>query len=505
MKGGGSSDEAMTDNGNSASMMNNNSSGSSNSNRGRLNNSSNHLNSSSSSNSTAMKASALHGHGHSTSAAAASHTASGDHEDEKDEYSMDDLLTAEPTLREVQNADERKTLFIKKLKLCCIIFDFIAGEPVEQNRQLAKEMKRTYLLELVEYISQSKHWFSEDCVPVILEMIGKNLFRSLPPPVYDDFDPEEDEPNFDPSWPHLQFVYEFFHRFVMTADVKVIRRYIDKRFLLNMIDLFNSEDPRERDYLKMILHRIYGRCMPFRSFIRKAMNNILYPVIYLNVRHNGISELLEILGSIINGFALPLKEEHILFLRNVLIPMHKVSFLSQFHAQLAYCVTQFIQKDPSLASSVLGGMLKFWPSVSCQKELLFLNELEEVLELTGTQQLERVIEPLFMRIAHSICSNHFQVAERALFLWNNDIIATFTSDHRKKILPIIYPALQKNYSKHWNSTVSSLTLNIIRIFKEMDKELYEEVARNYKNGKSSPTVKKQSRDLKWKKIQEMTQ
>jgi len=286
--------------------------------------------------------------------------------------------------------------------------------------------------------------------------------------------------------------------------VKVIRRYIDKRFLLNMVDLFNSQDPRERDYLKMILHRIYGRCMPFRSFIRKAMNNILYPIIYLDARHNGISELLEILGSIINGFALPLKEEHILFLRNVLIPMHKVLFLSQFHAQLAYCVTQFIQKDPSLASSVIGGMLKFWPNVSCQKQLLYINELEEVLELTGTQQLEQVIVPLFDRISASICSNHFQVAERALFLWNNDIIATFTSDHRKICLPILYPALQKNYSKHWNSTVSSLTLNIIRIFKEMDKELYEEVAKQYKKGLESPAQKKQRRDNKWKKIEAMS-
>jgi len=426
-----------------------------------------------------------------------------DTDDEKQGYTLQDLLTAEVSLREVQNADERKALFIKKLKLCCIIFDFTVSD-VDQNHQLAKEMKRTYLLELVEYISQSKRWFSEDCVPVILEMIGTNLFRSLPPPIYEDFDPEEDEPNFDPSWPHLQFVYEFFHRFVMTADVRVIRRYIDKRFLLNMIDLFNSEDPRERDYLKMILHRIYGRCMPFRSFIRKAMNNILYPVIYLNVRHNGISELLEILGSIINGFALPLKEEHVLFCRNVLIPMHKVMFLSQFHAQLAYCVTQFIQKDPSLAASVIGGMLKFWPTVSCQKELLYLNELEEVLELTGTQQLEKVIEPLFCRISESICSNHFQVAERALFLWNNDIIATFTSDHRTKILPIIYPALQKNYSKHWNSTVSSLTLNIIRIFKEMDKELYEKVAKEFKNGRTSPTARKQQRDSRWKTVQEMS-
>jgi len=448
-----------------------------------------------------MTASANHvAGGHTKGGSGAASTES--REDEKDEYSMADLLTAEQSLREVQNGDERKALFMKKLKLCCIIFDFTVGE-LDQNAQLAKEMKRTYLLELVEYISQSKHWFSEDCVPVILEMIGNNLFRSLPPPVYEDFDPEEDEPNFDPSWPHLQFVYEFFHRFVMTADVKVIRRYIDKRFLLHMVDLFNSEDPRERDYLKMILHRIYGRCMPFRSFIRKAMNNILYPVIYLNVRHNGISELLEILGSIINGFALPLKEEHILFLRNVLIPMHKVCFLSQFHAQLAYCVTQFLQKDASLAAAVIGGMLRFWPTVSCQKELLYLNELEEVLELTLPPQLEKVIAPLFYRISSSICSNHFQVAERALFLWNNDIIATFTSDHRKRILPIIYPALQKNYSKHWNSTVSSLTLNIIRIFKEMDKELYQEVAEIYKNERKSPKDIKEEREAKWETIEQM--
>merc|ERR1712113_1231143 len=87
---------------------------------------------------------------------------------------------------------------------------------------------------------------------------------------------------------------------------------------------------------------------------------------------------------------------------------------------------------------------------------------------------------------------------RALFLWNNDIIATFTSDHRTKILPIIYPALQKNYSKHWNSTVSSLTLNIIRIFKEMDKELYEEVAKNYKNGRQSPTIKNKKEKINGK-------
>ncbi len=56
--------------------------------------------------------------------------------------------------------------------------------------------------------------------------------------------------------------------------------------------------------------------------------------VYETDRHNGIAEFLEILGSIINGFALPLKEEHVLFLKNVLLPLHKATSVTTFHAQV---------------------------------------------------------------------------------------------------------------------------------------------------------------------------
>merc|ERR1711900_51498 len=121
------------------------------------------------------------------------------------------------------------------------------------------------------------------------------------------------------------------------------------------------------------------------------------------MQHNGVSELLEILGSIINGFALPLKQEHKNFLRNILIPLHKVKVLSQFHQQLAYCVTQFIDKDQSLGTIVIGGLLKFWPMTSSSKELLFINELEEIIEITPSEELKKIQEPLFKQISASIC------------------------------------------------------------------------------------------------------
>lgn len=40
------------------------------------------------------------------------------------------------------------------------------------------------------------------------------------------------------------------------------------------------------------------------------------------------------LFSIINGFALPLKEEHKMFLIRVLLPLHKVKSLSVYHPQV---------------------------------------------------------------------------------------------------------------------------------------------------------------------------
>jgi len=48
-----------------------------------------------------------------------------------------------------------------------------------------------------------------------------------------------------------------------------------------------------------------------------------------------VSELLEILGSIINGFALPLKEEHKNFLGKALIPLHKAKNINAFHQQVS--------------------------------------------------------------------------------------------------------------------------------------------------------------------------
>jgi len=413
-------------------------------------------------------------------------------------FSKEDLWIGQPRFREV-SPENRPALLIRQLRLCSITFDFHEDGHGSSKDNLGKELKRQILFGLVDYITTDKNWFSELICQEVVAMISANLFRDLPPSTFSDYDPEEDEPFLDPAWPHLQLVYEFLLRFLVCTytDVKILKKHIDKRFLINLINLFRSEDPRERDYLKTILHRTYGKFMSFRSFIRQAINNVFFDFVYNNIPHHGVSELLEILGSIINGLALPLKPEHQQFLKNVLIPMHKVKNLNQFHQQLAYCITQFCEKDPSVVVNVINGLLLYWPLQSSQKELLFLNELDEITDLASSKDLEQVAKPLFTKISKSIGSPHFQVAERALFLWNNDTIASFTSEQRSTVLPILYPALANNSKKHWNSTVHSLTFNIIRMFMDMDNSLFDEVAKNYDSQFDREQKSKVQRDNFW--------
>ena len=321
------------------------------------------------------------------------------------------IYEALPSFRDVPSS-EKQSLFLKKLNMCCVVFDF--SDPSKNLRE--KDIKRQTLLELVDYISSVTSKFNEIAMQELTRMVAANLFRAFPSPNHDNkllemYDLDEEEPAMDPAWPHLQIVYELLLRFVASpeTDAKLAKRYIDHSFVLKLLDLFDSDDQREREYLKTILHRIYGKFMVHRPFIRKAINNIFYRFIFETEKHNGIAELLEILGSIINGFALPLKEEHKLFLVRALIPLHKPKCVSMYHQQLSYGITQFVEKDFKLADTVIRGLLKYWPVTNSSKEVMFLGELEEVLEATQAAEFQRCMVPLFRQIGRCLNSSHFQV------------------------------------------------------------------------------------------------
>lgn len=152
----------------------------------------------------------------------------------------------------------RLALLYKKLCLCSVVFT-----PPDNNNENWKDgtmqeywdNKRTTLLELMDSAESMKGLFG-DCRTLndTFYMISVNIFRSLPLKVDPQGMGEEEEVVFtDPLWQHLHIVYELLLRLVTTTplDQTLLRKCIDTKFIVNLIDLFKSEDMKEREILKV--------------------------------------------------------------------------------------------------------------------------------------------------------------------------------------------------------------------------------------------------------------
>jgi serine/threonine-protein phosphatase 2A regulatory subunit B' len=108
----------------------------------------------------------------------------------------------------------------------------------------------------------------------VMQMIEKNIFRPLPNInkknlAFSETGVEQDE-EVDPAWPHLQGIYEFFLQLVINeaVDVKSLKVYVTPQFVQEFLELFDSEESVERDYLKNILHKLYAKVS--NKFCRKS-------------------------------------------------------------------------------------------------------------------------------------------------------------------------------------------------------------------------------------------
>jgi serine/threonine-protein phosphatase 2A regulatory subunit B' len=271
----------------------------------------------------------------------------------------------------------------------------------------------------------------------LVKMVGANLFRAMPPSAYpsllppDGVDEEMNVMVLAPSWPHLQVVYDILLSVVTASDAKTLRHHVDRAFLSSLLALFRSEDPRERDRLKTVYHQLYSKLTCERAFMRRSMAAAFLRFVYeapAAERNCGAAELLEICGSIINGFAVPLKEEHRAFLARVLLPLHRTRWVHTYHRQLAYCVLQFVHKEPGLADAVVTDILRHWPVTNCQKEVLLIEELEEILEVLEPKHFQKLAVPICSRIARCVSSCSSQVRFGALlFLLICPVLLVFFS------------------------------------------------------------------------------
>ncbi len=387
----------------------------------------------------------------------------------------------------INQGKDTKEVFLKKLQICSQTLDFN-----DESRFAQEKSERLKILNELQEIIGSPSQMTNLIIPnleAVINMIKRNIFRPLPivkkQGLAGETGMDDEEVIVDPSWPHLLPVYEFFLQLIINeaVDMKSLRSFISHKFIQEFLELFDSEEPKEREYLKNILHRLYAKLVPRRKMIRKAITDTFNTLIHETYKFNGTSELLDILASVISGFAVPLREEHIVFFHSIIIPLHKVQTCHKFHNELLRCSMLFLSKEPTLAFPLINGLLKYWPFANYAKETLFLTELLDILEVCcDTAKLEPLLPKIFKRLVRCISSPHLQVSDRSMCFFENDFFLNILKNYKQVAFPILVPVINHMATHHWHKLILESLGALRNIIRETDPPLFEK----YANDKNSP-------------------
>lgn len=86
---------------------------------------------------------------------------------------------------------------------------------------------------------------------------------------------------------------------------------------------------------------------------------------------------------------------------------------------------------------------------------------------------------LITKLVSTAQEMHLQAAERSLVLLHNEVITKLVKANMNKAFPIIVRGLinaNKGNSKHWNQSVNTLTMTVLRTYNEMNRELFDKIS-----------------------------
>ena len=154
---------------------------------------------------------------------------------------------------------------------------------------------------------------------------------------------------------------------------------------------------------------------------------------------------------------------------------------------------------------LLQGLLKIWPITNPAKEVIFLNEIEELLEQHQTFLFSKFNEfgPKFLkRVAKTSQSMHYQAAERSLLLLNSEIILKLVKQNKQSAYTLVVKSLiNGSQQSHWNQTVITITYTVIRAYMEMDPELFERLTNQAQSEEKTKMARGRENESKWAKLE----
>ncbi|EAX98599.1 phosphoprotein phosphatase, putative [Trichomonas vaginalis G3] len=411
-------------------------------------------------------------------------------------------FTVEPKLEDTP-LPKLNQLLMSKCNMCCQICNFndpeIQKEDKQQKTEILQDIFKTICnMDVIAQLTEAEYH-------AIYKMFMKNVIRTSPAapiiwfsPINTDLCQEMVE---EAAWPHLALCYDILNSLITSPKFYPTNCPKEVNTLAKtIVEIFHSPDSRERDKLMKLFHSFYRVCSKHRSIMRQSVYRFLNDYLEGACLAVGVSELLTVTFSIVSGLKVPLHEEYTDFFEEIIARLHGDPLTLQFQRQLFNVVNTFCNKQATLSFILLAYLRRHWPSTSPMKEVLFLSEVENLIQYIPTQGALEQINNLTTIISRCSCSDNFAVAERALMMWQNENFANLILSYSLTTFPILLPALFKTANYHWCQSVCTLAVYVLRLLKGGDPSAFDDIGGKMKNAESERVVKEIERGHTWQRI-----
>ena len=371
--------------------------------------------------------------------------------------------------------------FQQKIELIKITYDFIN---LNKDEYLKEDRKNA--INILIQILSNKKYYSRLIIPnlsFIIEMIEENIFNN-------NNNKNRNEKEIQEYLDSINNIYDILYILINNKECKaqILKEYIKFDFLNKFVNLFKTDIYNERENLKIILHQLYSKLTSKRRLIRGIITNYLnFNIISLN-QINGAAELLEVMASIILGYTIPLKDEHINFFKNTIIPLYQMEKCNCFFNNLNRCSMLFLEKDSSLSIILLEKIMEFFSFQSYKIKILFLNEIENILDFCEIEKINLLVEKLFKIIVGCFSEYNITLKEKALSFFENEIFVCIIKRYINISFAIIVPKIYYFRNNPWDNKSKQKLKIINNFFKNRDYRKYKYILKNksYSELKISP-------------------
>ena len=154
----------------------------------------------------------------------------------------------------------------------------------------------------------------------------------------------------EPAFAFFSLCYFLLSSLLSLPSADTLDRLLPASFPRHLLRLLFAPDRRERRRAKTAACHLYSHCPGSRTALLRELQFLLLDAEL--ARSDGVQEALEFYASVLRGAAVPLQDEHMLFLRHCLLPLLKRPQLEQCFNGLDMCFRVVVEKDGALGVQV---------------------------------------------------------------------------------------------------------------------------------------------------------